>query len=134
MDILSLIRRKFGEDLDQDVIRKALSYPENKLLARVGNDALDLCNSLLLFDLDHFSNHVENTQVVNVTRSNHSIIVNQDKEFVNFLIDYDYESNNQRRIGVDRADTYIEAIIGAIFLKDGLEGVASFTSQIYNTS
>jgi hypothetical protein len=50
MGILSKIREIFGHDLGQKEIKEALRFEENSKLAKIGNDALNLCNSMISYD------------------------------------------------------------------------------------
>jgi dsRNA-specific ribonuclease len=129
--LLSKIKTIFGSELSHPSIKEALSYPDNKKLAQIGNNVLDLCNSLILYDEGYFSNQMDDSRQINFSRDNHRVIVNLDKEFVDYLISTDYKENDHRRIGEDRADSYLEGIVSAIYLKDGVEGVVSFMSDVY---
>lgn len=125
VEILSIIREVFGSDLSHPWIVEALSYPDNQRIALLGNYALDLCNSLILYDGDFFSRQLR------FSRENHRNIVNSDRAFVNYLIENDYLENIQKAIGKKRADNYLEGIVGAIYLTQGIEGVAKFMSHVY---
>lgn len=131
-EILSKIKTIFGPDLSHPKIQEAIHYPDNKKLAQIGNDVLDLCNSITLYDEGFFASQIDDSRQLNFSRDNHREIVNADKAFVDYMIKHDYIENNQRKIGKDRSDNYLEGIIGAIYLKDGLKGVVSFIAEIYH--
>ena len=84
-----------------------------------------------MYDEGFFSNQIDDSRQVNFSRNRHRDIVNSDKEFVDYIIKHDYMGNIQGKIGEDRSDNYLEAIIGAIYLKDGIDAVASFINNVY---
>ncbi|MCW4011389.1 MAG: hypothetical protein NWF07_00205 [Candidatus Bathyarchaeota archaeon] len=131
--LLRKVKDVFGEDLDQGRIREALCFDENQGLASVGNDVLDLCNSLILYRTGHYSSQIDTSRQKRFTRDRHRSIVNSDPELVEYLIATDYEENNQQRIGVERSDRYLEAIIGALYLKDDMkmDDVVSFVKDLF---
>jgi len=126
-----MIKTIFGSDLSHPKIQEALHYSGNKKIAQIGNDVLDLCNSLMLYDGEFFSQQIDDSRQLNFSRDNHRDLVNSDKAFVDFIISSDYKENNQRRIGHDRSDSYLEGIVGAIYLKDGIDAVVSFMIEMY---
>ena len=129
--LLQIIREIFGPDLDQGRIQEALKYSVNKELAIVGNNVLDLCNSLIKYDKGYISSKIDADRQNLLSRTNHRTIVNNDKAFVEFIIKHDYIQNNQVKIGLDRSDRYLEAIIGAIFLKEGFQRSLNFINGYY---
>lgn len=84
------------------------------------------------YDGEFFSQQIDDPRQLIFSRDNHRDIVNSNKAFVDYLIASDYTENNQRRIGQDRSDCYLEGVVGAIYLKDGIEAVVSFMVEIYH--
>ena len=83
-ELLSKIREIFGQNLDQGKIQEALQYPSNKSLAKIGNDVLDLCNSLIMYDEGYFSSQIDGVRQILFSRDNHREIINSDKDFVEY--------------------------------------------------
>lgn len=58
-------------------------------------------------------------------------ILNKDKEFTRYLITKHKCTSPPGKISLQRSDTYMEAIIGAIYRQKGLEETRKYVMKIY---
>ena len=132
VELLKKVKEAFGGNLEDEKLQEALCFDKNQGLAGVGNDVLDLCNSLMQYKSGH-SDHIDSNRQSLFTRDNHRTIVNSDPELVEHLIVTDYKDNNQKQIGLERADRYLEAIIGALYLKEDkkIDAVIPFVKDVF---
>ena len=125
--------RIFGEDLLNDKIQEALSFENNQKLAELGDSVLDLIIQEHEYKKPDSNAGTMNGQRQKVsTKKNNQKILNNDKRLQRHIIENDYKQNPPEKIGLIRSDRYMEAMIGAIFLRKDLLEVRKFVRRIYN--
>lgn len=125
--------RIFGEDLLDEKIQEALSFENNQKLAELGDSVLDLIIQEHEYKKPDSNAGTMNGQRQKVsTKKNNQKILNNDKRLQRHIIENDYKQNPPEKIGLIRSDRYMEAMIGAIFLRKDLLEVRKFVRRIYN--
>ena len=125
--------RIFGEDLLDDKIQEALSFENNQKLAELGDSVLDLVIQEHEYKkLDSSAGTMDGLRQEVGTKKNNQKILNNDKRLQRHIIENDYKQNPPEKIGLIRSDRYMEAMIGAIFLRKGLLEVRKFVRRIYD--
>jgi len=125
--------RIFGEDLLDDKIQEALSFVYNQKLAELGDSVLDLVIQEHEYKkLDSSAGTMDGLRQEVGTKKNNQKILNNDKRLQRHIIENDYKQNPPEKIGLIRSDRYMEAMIGAIFLRKGLLEVRKFVRRIYD--
>jgi len=125
--------RIFGEDLLDDKIQEALSFKNNQKLAELGDSVLDLVIQEHAYKKpDSSAGTMDSLRQEVGTKKKNQKILNKDKRLQRLIIENDYKQNQPEKIGLIRSDRYMEAIIGAIFLRKGLLEVRKFVRRIYD--
>jgi len=125
--------RIFGEDLLDDKIQEALSFVNNQKLAELGDSVLDLVIQEHAYKKpDSSAGTMDGLRQEVGTKKNNQKILNNDKRLQRHIIENDYKQNPPEKIGLIRSDRYMEAMIGAIFLRKGLLEVRKFVRRIYD--
>ncbi len=124
--------RLFGEDLLDDKIQEALTFENNQKLAELGDSVLDVVIHEYEYEKPDSKPLTMNTLREKVgTKKNNQKILNSDKKLQKFIINTDYTQNPPKTIGLNRSDRYMEAIIGAIFIRKCLSEARNFVRHIY---
>jgi dsRNA-specific ribonuclease len=129
--IFTQIQELFGEKLDNITIKEALTYPDNKRLAKIGDTVLDLVNHTTSYHEKLTPEMMAQYKELNYSQSNHTRLLNEDQELVRYLLENDYDEYTIENIGEDRADAYLEAILGAIYVTFRTEKSYRFVEQVY---
>ena len=130
--ILTFLNNLYGQNLNTEKIREALSFSTNKKLAQIGDSNLDL----IILESEYRNpisepRSMDNLRKKEGKRETNQNILKKDHELTQYLLNSDYEQNPQGIIGKERSDAYMEAIIGAIYLTNGLCESKKFVEMIY---
>ena len=129
--IFFIIQELFGDQLESKMIKEALTYPDNLSLAKIGDTVLDLVNHTTSYKEDKTPETMNKTKETRYSKSNHTCLVNTDKELVQYLLDNDYDEFTTEAIGEERSDAYLESIVGAIYMTFRVEKSYQFVSEVY---
>jgi len=130
--IFTFLIVRYGQDLDNEKVQEALSYSKNKRLAGIGDSVLDLV--ILEKEYRNPDSDPESMDALRQSkakREKNQEILAQDTQFTDYLLEQDYSQNPQGKIGLNRSDQYMEAIIGAIYLTCGLPDSRKFIEEMY---
>jgi hypothetical protein len=130
--IFSKIQELFGQELQNSIIKEALTYPNNSSLAKIGDTVLDLINHTTAYNEKYTPEMMAKFKETSFTKVNHTKLVNDDKEFVRYLLDNDYEEYTAETIGIERSDAYLEAILGAIWMRLTPKEAYLFVMEVYS--
>ena len=129
VSILEEILRIFDDGLEDELVSKALCFERNQGLAVLGDAVLDLV-------ICEFTGPVFDPEEINrvrqgyAKREDHRKMINGD-ELKQVIIESDYQQPS-KNIGLKRADRYVEALIGAVYLKSrDIDEVMRFVYSIY---
>ena len=130
--ILNFLIKLYGPDLLDEKLLEALSFKTNRKLAQIGDSVLDL----IIFESAYRNPNsrpqsMDNLRQKEGKKEANQQILKKDNELTQYLLKNDYEQNPQGKIGKDRSDAYLEAIIGAIYLTKGLCESKKFIEIIY---
>ena len=115
-----------------DKIQEALSFENNQKLAELGDSVLDLIIHEYEYNKPDSKAQTMNTLREKIgTKKNNQKILNNDKRLQQLIIKNDYNQNPPKTIGLIRSDRYLEAIIGAIFIRKYLSEARKFVRHIY---
>ena len=130
-DILELLHSIIGANFeDSYYLSEALCCENNQKLAEIGDSVLNL--TLRKFEYSHPNSTPQTMDDLRQKlgkKKKMKEILNSDKQFVEYLRDergyiiHDF-------VGLNRSDTIMEAMIGAIFLELGFVNAEKFTHQI----
>ena len=130
--ILTFLIDRYGQDLDNEKIQEALVFSKNKGLAGIGDSVLDLViREKEYCSPDSDPKSMDDLRQSKAKREKNQEILEQDKQLTDYLLEQDYSQNPQGKIGVNRSDQYMEAIIGAIYLTSGLSDSRKFIEEMY---
>jgi len=131
-NIFRELSRIFGEDILDDKIQEALSFKNNQKLAELGDSVLDLVIHEHEYKKPDSKARTMDTLRQKIgTKKNNQKILNDDKRLQQLIIKNDYNQNPPKTIGLIRSDRYMEAIIGAIFIRKSLSEARKFVRHIY---
>ena len=116
--ILGYLQDIFGDNLLNPDLQIAFSQGRNKRLALIGDSILNLVVKLEKYEEPNFKpESIDDARKQNANKKIMQDILNQDKTFTEYLKKEHKCSSPVGNIGLERADDYMEAIIGAIFLR-----------------
>ncbi|MFX0125957.1 MAG: ribonuclease III domain-containing protein [Candidatus Hodarchaeota archaeon] len=125
---LSYLQGLFESDFFYNkYLQEAFSQNENKNLAEIGDSVLNL-----VIRMNEYSKHYATPDSIDEARQIYASkkalqrVLNQDVEFTEFLI-HNYKCTSPPgKIGLERSDDFMEAIIGAIYLSKDMKAVSKF--------
>lgn len=130
--ILTFLIDRYGQDLDNEKIQEALVFSKNKGLAGIGDSVLDLVIREKEYrNPDSDPKSMDDLRQLKAKREKNQEILEQDSLLTDYLLKQDYSQNPQGKIGVNRSDQYMEAIIGAIYLTCDLPDSRKFIEEMY---
>jgi len=129
--ILDEICRLFGPDFKTDpIFQEAFDQNANQRLAEIGDCVLNLIVKEKEYRCsDSTSQSINDAQQRYATKNRNQRILNSDLDFTEFLVAKGCTSP-VGHIGLDRADAFMEAIIGALFLERNYDTAKKFTIKI----
>jgi dsRNA-specific ribonuclease len=130
--IFTFLINKYSQQFNNQKIKEALSHSTNKSLAGIGDSVLDL----VIREKEYLTpgsnpKSMDALRQSKGKRKKNQEILEQDKQLTDYLLERDYSQNPQGKIGLNRSDQYMEAIIGAIYLTSGLSDSRKFIEEIY---
>ena len=131
--IIKFLYGLFWSKLEDEKIQEALTHGANKKLAQIGDSVLNL----VIYETEYKASQstagtMDSLRQSQGRRKKNQEILFNDKILTDYLLERDYIQNPQRKIGLLRADAYMEAIIGAIYLTVGLGEARTFIMEMYN--
>jgi dsRNA-specific ribonuclease len=129
--ILEYLREIFGIELDNPDLQIALTQDKNKRLALIGDSVLNLVVKLREYEKPNTTaGTIDKARQLLANKKILQKILNQDKSFTEFLKKEYGCTSPVGKIGLERADDFMEAIIGTIFLTKGFEMSQRYVNQI----
>jgi len=131
--ILNHLRRVFGNDLNDEKLHEALDPNRNQKIAEIGDSLMDL-----IIRENEYKKPESNAKSLDDARQQYASkkrnkdILNIDEELTRYLINKHKCTSPPGKIGLQRSDTYMEAIIGAIYLHKGLKYTRKYVMEIYS--
>ena len=118
--ILSYLHEIYGENLLNPYLQIAFSQGKNKRLALIGDSVLNLVVKLEKYeDPSSTTGSIDDARKKDAKKKMMQAILNRDVAFTEHLIFEHNCTSPVGEIGLQRADDFMEAIIGAIFLTKG---------------
>lgn len=112
------------------VFQEAFCQDTNQKLAEVGDCVLNLIVKEKAYNkTGSTSKSITDAQQVEASKRRNQELLNKDMEFTEFLKNRGCTSP-VGKIGLDRADTFVEAVIGAVFLETNYDKAKEFTKKI----
>lgn len=131
--ILTFLIDRYGREFTDEKIQEALSYSKNKRLAGIGDSVLDLVIREKEYqNIDSNPNSMDALRQSKGKRKMNQEFLAQDPQMTCYLLEKDYDQNPHGKIGLNRSDQYMEAIIGAIYITCGLSDTRKFIEEIYD--
>ena len=129
--ILDYLHVIFGENMLCPQIKIAFSQGKNKRLALIGDSILNLV--VKLREYEDKKSTAESIDDARQSQANKKImqgILNKDIPFTQYLRQNHCCTSPAGKIGLERADDFMEAIIGAIFLAKGYRASNNYVLKI----
>ena len=130
---LDNLRQIFGEEFSENsFIDEALTDKDdkNRSLAMIGDSLLDLVVTQKAYSKDKDPENMDKVRQKLADKVAIKDILNQDKEFVEYLGTHYMSIGPQGEIGYEKANRFVEAIIGAVYKSNGFEASVRFTKTI----
>jgi len=130
---LDNLRVIIGPDFrDNSFVEEALTDKgdKNRSLAIIGDSVLDLVVNQKAYSRNNDTEYIDDMRQSLVDKEATKIILNQDKEFVAFLGEKYVSIGTQGEIGFDKANRFVEALIGAVYKSKGFNAAVQFTTAI----
>lgn len=130
---LENLKRLFGKDFhDNSWINEALHETDemNRALAEVGDSILNLIVKKVAYEHKKDSLYIDNSRKKYADKESNKKILNQDSVFTTFLREKKYTRSPSSGIGKDKADRFVEGLIGAIYFSKGYKAAKTFTLEI----
>ena len=129
--ILEYLHEIFGENVLCPQIKIAFSQGKNKRLALIGDSVLNLVVKLREFeDKKSTAESIDDARQLHANKTIMQSILNKDTAFTQYLINNHSCTSPAGKIGLKRADDFMEAIIGAIFLTKGYKASKKYVLKI----
>jgi len=129
--ILSYLHEIFGENLLNPDLLVAFTQGNNRRLALIGDSILNLVVKLEKFEeLCSLPEDIDNARQDLAKKKAMQAILNQDVVFTKYLKEKHECTSPIGNIGLQRADDFMEAIIGAIFLQKGYKVSKQYALKI----
>ena len=129
--ILSYLQEIYGEDLHDPFLHTAFSQGINRRMALIGDSILNLVVKLETYEESNSSTEdIDNARQGLAKKKAMQAILNRDIVFTKYLKDEHKCTSPVGKIGLRRADDFMEAIIGAIFLKKGYKVSKQYVLKI----
>jgi dsRNA-specific ribonuclease len=129
--ILNEIRKFVGLNFETiPIFQEAFNQNANQKIAEVGDCVLNLVVKEKAYKKPgSTSESINDAQKIEASKRRNQEMLNKDPEFTEFLKKMGCTSPIGN-IGLDRADTFIEAVIGAVFLETNYDKAKKFTNKI----
>lgn len=129
--ILEYLHEVYGDKLLNPQMKIAFTQGKNKRLALIGDSILNLVVKLQEFeDPDSTTGTIDDARQLQANKKIMQGILNKDTAFTKYLIKEHGCTSPAGKIGLERADDFMEAIIGAIFLKKGYKTSKKYVLKI----
>ncbi len=129
--ILEYLHEVYGDKLLNPQMKIAFTQGKNKRLALIGDSILNLVVKLQEFeDPDSTTGTIDDARQLHADKHTMQDILNEDRTFTKYLIDEHECTSPVGKIGLNRADDFMEAIIGAIFLTKGYKTSKKYVLKI----
>jgi hypothetical protein len=130
---LDNLRVIIGPDFrDNSFVEEALTDKgdKNRSLAIIGDSILDLVVNQKAYSRKKDAEYIDDMRQSLADKEATKILLNQDKEFVAFLGRKYVSIGTQGEIGFDKANRFVEALIGAVYKYKGFNAAVLFTTII----
>jgi len=129
--ILEYLHEIYGEKILNLQMKIAFTQGKNKRLALIGDSILNLVVKLQEFeDLNSTTESIDDARQLHADKHAMQDILNEDRTFTKYLIDEHECTSPVGKIGLNRADDFMEAIIGVIFLTKGYKIAKKYVLKI----
>jgi len=129
--ILEYLHEIFGENILCPQIKIAFSQGKNKRLALIGDSILNLVVKLREYEGNNSTaESIDDSRQLHANKKTLQGILNKDINFTQYLRQNHGCTSPAGKIGLERADDFMEAIIGAIFLTKGYKASKTYVLKI----
>jgi len=134
---LAHLRELFGENfIDNTSVKEAFTQNNdmNRPLAVIGDSVLNLVVNYLAFSNSKNPIYIDRMRKKFADKKTNQKLLNEDKEFVQYLVNNRYTMSPIGGIGLEKADRFYEAVIGAVYVEKGFEEAEKFVCLLLKTS
>ena len=133
---LAKLRELFGDDfVNNSSVREAFTQEGdlNRPLAVIGDSVLNLVVNYLAYRKSKDPIYVDGMRKKFADKKTNQKLLNDDKEFIQYLVTNHYTRSPIGGIGLEKADRFYEAVIGAVYVEKGFEEVETFVCLLLKT-
>ena len=134
---LNELQKLFGNKLLKNPsLSEALTQNEdyNRPLAMIGDSVLDLVVNKVAYHEKKKTVYMDCIRKRYAVKKSNQKTLNQDIEFTKYLIDNEFTNSPVGGIGLDKADRFFEAIIGAVYVELGYDETEKFVFTLLKTN
>ena len=127
----------FGESYSENkYVKEALHDldDQNGPIALLGDCILNLTVKQIAYYKCKDSEYIDDMRQNYADRSTNKKVLNQDAEFVDFLVPDYVKIGDDHEIGAKKVDRFLEGLIGAVYLSKGFETATQFTKSILTSN
>ena len=133
---LPKLRELLGENfINNPSVEEAFTQKNytNRPLAVIGDSVLNLVVNNIAYRKLKDPTYINNMREKFADKKANQKLLNGDKEFTQFLAN-GYTMSPVGGIGLEKADRFVEAIIGAVYVEKGFKEAEAFVSLLLNTN
>ena len=134
---LTYLKEIFGEDfIDNRILSESFTQNEdvNRPLAIVGDSVLNLVVNKKAYCKSKNPKYLDVVRKKFAEKKANQKTLNQDIEFTKFLVENKFTKSPIGGIGLEKADRFFEAIIGAVFIEHDFEVAEQFVITLMKVS
>lgn len=134
---LNNLERLFGKNFRNiPLISEALHETDdlNRALAEVGDSVLNLIVKKVAYEHKKDPTYIDKARQKFAEKEANKKMLNQDCVFTTFLREENYTKSPSSGVGKEKADRFVEGLIGAIYFSKGYEKAKVFTLEILLTN
>jgi len=127
----------FGEDfIDNPSVEEALTQEDdtNRALAIIGDSVLNLVINNLAYRKSYCPACINWIRERLAEKKTNQKLLNKDKEFTKYLVDNEHTKSPVGGIGLEKADRFYEALIGAMYVQKGFKVAENFVCDLLRTN